>query len=217
MWLDNVNHIQRIDFYGGIDQTFVKLENNSFQVYHVFPRDNVRVCEKGYVIAPYDSLVSAFPSNLNLYNMVGKTVINNVSCDIYNYNLPVNGAVNNYTYYVSSSNGVPVQFAYVGYSSHIAGYLHSPNYDWFVSSYSKYVPNYYNASDFILPSICNHAEVKPIQTPKQKMAHLFHFDGEELFQDFEKQFSKKYMSEEERKQKIILRKLHKMKKNIMKN
>ena len=67
------------------------------------------------------SLISAFPRNLDKFEMIGTEKIGNVTCDVYNFNDPVDGAKNNYTYYVSNTNQSPVQYTYIGFSSSMAG------------------------------------------------------------------------------------------------
>eukprot|EP01091_Cochliopodium_minus_P017683 TRINITY_DN698_c0_g1_i1.p1 TRINITY_DN698_c0_g1~~TRINITY_DN698_c0_g1_i1.p1 ORF type:complete len:537 (+),score=116.43 TRINITY_DN698_c0_g1_i1:204-1613(+) len=177
-----------------MDQTFVKrISDSNYEVYHVIPRDTTRICFKGSLES---SLISAFPPHLNSFKYAGKQIIGNTTCDAFNYNSPVQGATNNYTFYVAP-NGVPVQFNYIGFSSSIAGYLHSPNYDWFVSNYTRYIPNYYNASDFDLPSICNTVTPTKVMSPSQRMSHMFHFDVDQMFAEFVSQHGKVYKSKEE--------------------
>eukprot|EP01091_Cochliopodium_minus_P005583 TRINITY_DN1548_c0_g1_i1.p1 TRINITY_DN1548_c0_g1~~TRINITY_DN1548_c0_g1_i1.p1 ORF type:complete len:533 (-),score=139.76 TRINITY_DN1548_c0_g1_i1:44-1642(-) len=198
MWYDAENEVQRIDFYGGIDQTFVKkVGDKKFDVYHIVPSVNKKICFKGSLEV---SLISAFPSNLKAFEFKGRAVINNKTVDVYNSNSPINGATNNYTYYVNSETQHPVQFNYVGFSSSMAGYLHSPNYDWFISEYTNYLPGFYNASDFSIPSICNGVEYGKIMTPVQRLAHMFHFSADELFEDFTKAHDKVYETIEELQQ-----------------
>ena len=76
-----------------------------------------------------------------------------------------------------------------------------------MSNYTFYRPNYFNSSDFQIPSICNDAkEMINTITPTQRLAHMFHIHPDILFDEFVSKYGKSYSNiqeKETRKQNFV--------------
>jgi len=165
-------------------------------------RGSQRVCSTSYLDT---SLRSAFPESLSMFNYVGKTLIGNETGNVFNWNDMKNANLN-YTF-ITTDSGVPLQYLYIGFSS--PSFLSSPNYDWFVMNYTKFVPGPFNQSVLALPSDCQPGNAI---SHTERLSHLFHFDEETLFNEFVSEHKKEYNSEEEKqaRKKIFLTNLEKI-------
>ncbi len=61
------------------------------------------------------------------------------------------GATNNFTFWANSATGRPVRYLYRGMTSTLAGFLNSPNYDYFDVQYESFLPGFFNRSLFESP------------------------------------------------------------------
>ena len=134
---------------------------------------------------------SAFPSELNSFIYTGKTIVGNVTANVFTL-ADDKKAKLNYTYIVSEE-GTPLQYSYIGFSN--PSFINSPNYDWFLMSYSKYSAGYFNQSYFDIPNDCVPGNAI---SHTERLSHLLHFGEDVAFEEFISEHKKVYSGEEEK-------------------
>ncbi len=148
-WVDNEERRERLEYYPDADP-WVSVVSKALLGYraHVsYMRETKRVCEVA-LSSTFSGLASVFPSHTTGWAYNGT---NGAGVDIWTRNVPQHGANNNFTFGANATTGTPIFYEYVGFTSTTAGYLLSPNYDWFRVQYSDFKPGYFNSSVFEAP------------------------------------------------------------------
>jgi hypothetical protein len=140
---------ERLQFWSGADPV-VQVVTKRLLGWHAvwsFVKDDRRVCEAD-ILPDFTGLESVFPQHRDGWTYQGVQQ----GLDTWQRTVDVGtGATNNFTFYAESATGLPVRYLYRGMTSTVAGFLNSPNYDYFSVQYTKYVPNFYNRSQFEAP------------------------------------------------------------------
>jgi hypothetical protein len=157
VWFDGVGQRERIEFYGGLDTNVMyRTELGLIDGFALYPQGNKMICGHSYVDTLF-GLASAFPANLDKFSFSGNANKYGKRCEKwFFYDPPAgSGATNNFTFYLDATTRQPVAYSYKGTSGMILGFQNSPNYDWFDVEYTTFVPGYFNATAFDVPSICD--------------------------------------------------------------
>ncbi len=140
---------ERLEYWGSSDPV-VNVVTKALVGWHStwsFVKDTKRVCERN-LLPDLAGLASVFPQHTDGWVYQGVQQ----SQDVWQrYVNTSTGATNNFTFFADAVTGQPLRYEYRGMTSTTAGYLHSPNYDYFAVQYGRFAPGLYNASVFAAP------------------------------------------------------------------
>jgi C1A family cysteine protease len=195
MWYDAVYNQQVISYYNGMDVT-ITIENTTYSIY---PELGVMKCTKS--VGYQGPLISLFP-DLEGYTLFNATTeVNNIMVQQYQLSFHNWSASATYDMYISTT-GVPIQLYLNG-----VDYIFDSHPDIYILDYGLYLPDYYDATAFDIPSICANAEVVDTVRSRGNIGKMFSIISEDPakpdsvlegeFQQFIQKYNKQYASKEE--------------------
>lgn len=191
-----------VSYYGGMDSNLYVTKQGAQTAYQISPQGSApgqtsMSCITGCINCnPF--MFSAFPPNLASFDYAGQQTVEGELCNVWTSFQPHSGMDNaNYTFYVSASSGQPVQYEYIGLlgGSANVGFANSPNYDYFLISYTAYEANpSFNSSVFAVPNECGHTDRSANVATPRHLAHRYGMsvDSDELFDEYKAAHGKTY-------------------------
>ncbi|KNC55194.1 26-29kD-proteinase [Thecamonas trahens ATCC 50062] len=209
IWYDGKSGNEYVSYDDDLDANVFITQDGHQRAYQISPQgtsaDDVKyTCiTSGINLSPF--MFSAFPYQLEKFAYKRTESLGGVSADVFVFNDPPAGfpdAINNMTYWADASTGAPLKYEVMGYYGQAENYLNGPNYDYFVTTFSNYKPNYVNASKFALPKICaaDSVVVSPSVASPRMVASRFHLaavDSHDMLVEYKAAAGRSYAHDSE--------------------
>ncbi|OQS02482.1 cathepsin, cysteine protease family C01A [Thraustotheca clavata] len=203
--VDEIQGLQKLSYYGGVDEYILNASGSSYQMLPVI--DSIKCFKSGPT-----SLQKIFPNVTAFEPMYGKSIVNSRSCFSWKFTVEKSpdsqARLGVYTLYVDAETNEPVRFHYIGHNVMLGG-----------SHMDEYIIDYeYIRAGPIAPQIFTYrVESMNCSTPSPDDDELlrpmedFHMrmpDGEtkrnDHFNDFVELHEKQYKDEKERAQRAAI-------------